>query len=52
MQVYVDGYKQYEVQANTVNTTLSMTEGTHRVTVQAYDKVGSILKSSIYTNVQ
>ncbi len=52
MQVYVDGSKKYEVQSNAVNTTLSMTVGTHRVTVQAYDKAGAIFKSTVYTTVQ
>jgi hypothetical protein len=52
MQVYVDGYKKYEVQSNQVNTTLNMTAGTHRVTVQAYDKAGRIFKSTVYTAVQ
>jgi Bacterial Ig domain len=51
MQVYVDGYKQYEVQSNAVNTILNMSAGTHRVTVQAYDKAGSVFKSSVYTTV-
>jgi len=35
MQVYVDGFKQYEVQSNAVNTTMNLTAGTHRLTVQA-----------------
>ncbi len=52
MQIYVDGYKKYEVASNLVNTTLAMTVGTHRVTVQAYDKAGHIFKSTVYTNVQ
>lgn len=51
MQIYVDGTKQYEVGANSVNTSLSMAAGTHRITVQAYDKAGSIFKSTVYATV-
>jgi hypothetical protein len=39
LQIYVDGVKKYEVNGKTLNTSLAMTAGTHRLTVQAYDGV-------------
>jgi hypothetical protein len=41
MQVYVDGVKKYEkTSTNTISTSLSMSAGAHRVTVQAKDSAG------------
>jgi len=41
MQVYVDGVKKYEkTSTSTISTSLSMSTGTHRVTVQAQDSAG------------
>src|SRR5579863_1187919 len=45
MQVYVDGVLKYHVAANSVNTSLAMAAGKHRLTVQAYD--GSYFKQTI-----
>jgi phosphatidylinositol-3-phosphatase len=50
MQIYLDGAKVYEVAGGTVNTSLAMTSGTHRLTVQASD--GVTFKSTIYITVQ
>lgn len=51
MQIYVDGTKVYQVYANQLNTSLSMSSGTHRVTVQASDSAGQTFKQTIYVTV-
>lgn len=50
MQIYLDGVKKYEVAGNKLNTSLAMTVGTHRLTVQAYD--GTYFKQTINITVQ
>jgi len=40
MQVYVDGQKKYEVRGSSLNTSLTLATGSHRLTVQAYDSSG------------
>ncbi|HEV2699694.1 MAG TPA: carboxypeptidase regulatory-like domain-containing protein [Terriglobales bacterium] len=51
-QVWVDGVKKYQVQANSLNTHVSMTTGvTHRVTVQALDNASQIFKQTVYVTV-
>jgi hypothetical protein len=52
MQVYIDGVKQYRVYGSSVSTSLSLSTGTHRFAVQAYDKAGNIFKSVVYATVQ
>ncbi len=51
VQIYIDGVKQYQVSGTQVNTSLAMSTGTHRVTVQAQDAAGNIFKSTIYITV-
>ena len=51
VQIYVDGAKQYQVSGNQLNTSLPMSTGTHRVTVQAQDAAGTIFKSTINITV-
>ena len=51
VQIYVDGVKQYQVSGNQLNTSLPMSTGTHRVTVQAQDAAGTIFKSTINITV-
>jgi phospholipase C len=51
LQIYIDGSKQYQVSANQLNTSLAMSSGTHRVTVQAVDAAGNVFKSTIYVTV-
>ena len=51
LQIYVDGAKQYQVSANQLNTSLSMSTGTHRLTVQAADAAGHVFKSTINITV-
>lgn len=48
-QIYVDGVKQYQVYSGTVNASLPMAAGTHRVTVQ--DSDGTLFKTTIYITV-
>src|SRR5438105_7863654 len=49
IQIYVDGVKKYEVKAKSLDTSLPMSAGTHRLTVQAYD--GTYFKQTIYITV-
>jgi len=48
-QVYLDGAKVYEVMTGAVDTSIAMSAGTHRLTVQASD--GAIFKTTIYVTV-
>ncbi len=47
-QVWLDGVKVYEVASAKVDTTVSMSSGTHRLTVQSKDSSGAIFKNTIY----
>src|SRR5437763_248877 len=49
MQIYVDGVKQYQISAKTLDTSLAMAAGTRRLTVQAYD--GAYFHQTIYITV-
>ncbi len=49
-QIYLDGVKQMTIHSSTVNTTLPMSSGSHRLTVQAND--GVTFKTTIYITVQ
>ena len=40
-QVYIDGVKKYETKGASVSTTLSLSTGSHRLTVQSYDASGA-----------
>ena len=51
LQVYVDGNKTYEVLSNSLNTSLNMSAGYHRIAVQAKDKLGNIGKTVVYVTV-
>jgi phospholipase C len=51
MQIYVDGVKAYELAANSLNTNVTMSSATHRVTVQAYDTANQVFKSTINITV-
>lgn len=50
IQVYIDGLKAYQTTGGTVNTSLALSSGSHRLTVQAYDGIN--FKSTIYITVQ
>lgn len=49
-QIYLDGVKQATLHTSAVNTSLPMSTGTHRLTVQAND--GVTFKTTIYITVQ
>ena len=49
MQVYVDGAKKYEVTGSSVTTNISLTAGSHKLTVQAYDSSGTGRLSVTFT---
>ena len=50
MQIYVDGVKKYQVYASSLDTSLAIASGTHRLAVRASD--GTIFKQVIYITVQ
>jgi hypothetical protein len=52
MKIYRDGTSVYSSKGNTLNTSLTMTAGTHRLTVQAYDSAGANYKTTIYVTVK
>jgi hypothetical protein len=47
-QIYVDGAAAYTVHSSSVDTTLNLTAGTHRIAVQATDTLGNHGKAVIY----
>jgi hypothetical protein len=52
MQVFVDGIKEYEViNKNQLSTTLAMSAGSRRITVQAGDNAKNIFKTTVYATV-
>ncbi len=51
MQIYVDGVKQYQVAAKSIDTNLAMADAPHKITVKAWDSAGSF-SSTIYISVQ
>ena len=51
LQIYLDGVKVYQVVASSLNTNVNMTNGTHRVTVQATDSANVTFKSTISITV-
>src|SRR6266850_585581 len=52
MKIYVDGVAVYQTNAGKVDTAVSMARGTRRVTAQAWETSGNVLKTSISINVQ
>lgn len=52
MFIWVDGVKKWTGSGSTANTSLPMTIGRHRLTVQAKDSAGRYLQSTIYVTVQ
>ena len=51
MQIYVDGGKKYEINAPSIDTSLAMTNGTHRLTVQGVNAANQVFKQTIYITV-
>jgi hypothetical protein len=46
-QIYIDGVWRANATASTIDTSLPITVGTHRVTVQGWDSSGAIFKTSV-----
>jgi phospholipase C len=46
MQIYVDGLKKYEVNSPSIDTSLSMTDGTHKLTVQGVNAANQVFKAT------
>ena len=51
MKVYVDGIARYSVQSNRVDTTLTLTTGTHKVSANAWDANNAVYKATHYITV-
>ncbi len=47
MKVYLDGKAVYQVTASQINTTISASAGSHRLTVKAWDSVGAVFGQTI-----
>jgi phosphatidylinositol-3-phosphatase len=52
MKIYVDYVSRYSGSTSSIDTTMSMTTGTHNVTFQAWDSKGNIYKSTKIITVQ
>jgi PKD repeat protein len=46
-QVYLDGVLKYKSLTSTADTTLSLSTGTHQITIQGWDSSGAVFKSSV-----
>lgn len=47
-QIYVDGSAKYTTYSGSVNTTINLSSGTHRIAVQATDTLGNHGKAAVY----
>src|SRR3954464_456088 len=47
MRIYVDNVSAYLISAATIDTTVAMPNGTHKVVVQAWDTAGTVYKSQM-----
>ncbi|MBI2678901.1 MAG: PKD domain-containing protein [Candidatus Koribacter versatilis] len=52
MRVYVDNVSRYAVAASSVNTSVTMTKGTHKIVVQAWDSAGVVYKAQVNITVK
>jgi hypothetical protein len=52
IQAYVDGSPVVTQKGGTLNASLTMSSGTHRLTVQAKDSAGVVFKQTINITVQ
>jgi hypothetical protein len=50
-QIWLDGVMKYQVASASINTSLTATAGTHRLTVQSADVTNIITKQTIYVTV-
>jgi PKD repeat protein len=46
-QIYMDGSLKYRTSGSTASTTLSISQGTHQITIQGWDSSGAVFKSSV-----
>jgi len=46
MRIYVDNVSKYLVNASTLDTSLAIVAGTHKMVVQAWDSSGAIFKKA------
>lgn len=51
MKIYVDGVAKYSVASNKIDTSLTIANGTHRLTVQSFDKLGRYVNQTEYFTV-
>jgi hypothetical protein len=51
MRIYVDNISAYVISAGTIDTTVAMANGTHKVVVQAWDTAGTVYKSQMTLTV-
>ena len=51
MFIWVDGVKQWTGSGGSVNTSIAMPSGTHRITVQAKDSLARYFQSTVYATV-
>lgn len=51
LQIYVDGVDVYHTTSNQLNTNVTMSNGTHRLTVQAEDSTKTVFKTTENINV-
>jgi len=51
MRIYVDSVSRYAVNANYVNTSISLANGAHTIIVQAWNSKGTVFKSARSINV-
>ena len=51
MRIYVDGVSQFLTLSNSLNTSISITAGSHLVVVQAWDSTGAVFKNSQTLNI-
>jgi hypothetical protein len=52
MKIYVDNTAKYSVNAASINTNLTLSAGSHHITVQAWDTSGTTYKDSLVITVQ
>ena len=52
MRLYVDHFNLYTVNSSTLDTTVTLTKGLRRVTVEAWDWKGQTFKQTVYITVQ
>lgn len=52
MTIYVDKIAKYSVNAASINTTLKLSAGSHHITVQAWDTLGTVFQGLLTITVQ